>query len=175
MRRIVIFAVPAYLLIAAPGLAGSSTSVPRCHTAQLHLAATFYSEAGGQFIQTFTFTNGSRRACSLRGWPRIEVASRSGRPMRTSSRRVIQGSSTASPFRTVVLRPRAASAFDVYGADWNHAADKPCPRTSAALITPPGAGSAISVAVKMPNCGLLYVAPVIAGKIDRQSWSVVWH
>jgi uncharacterized protein DUF4232 len=173
MRRIILFAVPACLVLTAPCLAGSTTSVPRCHSAQLRLAATFYGEAGGQFIQTFTLTNASRQACSLSGWPRVAVESRSGHPKRTSFRRVIQGSPTARPFRTVVLRPRAAGAFDVYGADWNHVADKPCPRTSAVRITPPDARSAVSAAVKMPNCGLLYVAPVIAGKIDRQSWSVV--
>jgi hypothetical protein len=175
MRRTVLFAVFACLFVAAPCLAGSTTSVPRCHTAQLRLAATFYGEAGGQFMQTFTLTNASRHACSLRGWPRVAVESRSGHPLRTSSRRVIQGSSTAPPFRTVVLRAREVGAFNVYGADWNHAADKPCPRTTAVLIMPPGAGAAASVAVKMPNCGVFDVAPVIAGKIDRQSWSVVWH
>jgi Domain of unknown function (DUF4232) len=175
MRRIILFAVPAYLAVAAPCLAGSTTSVPRCHIAQLRLAATFYGEAGGQFMQTFTLTNASRHACSVRGWPRVAVESPTGRPIRTFSRRVIQGSSTAPPFRTVVLRPRAAGAFDVYGADWNHAADKPCPRTTAVLITPSGARSAISVAVRMPNCGVFDVAPVIAGSVDRRSWSVVWH
>ena len=166
-------------LLAAAALVGvapgSTASVPRCRTAQLRFAATFYGEAGGQFIQTFTLTSASRSACSVRGWPRFAVESRSGHPMRTSSRRVVQGSPTSLPFRTVVLRPGSAGAFDVYGADWNFAANKPCPRTRAVLITPPGNRSAVSVPVKVPNCGAFDIAPVIAGKVDRQSWSVVWR
>lgn len=166
-------------LLAAAALVGvapgSTASVPRCHTAHLRVAATFYGEAGGQFVQTFTLTNALRSACSVRGWPRFAVESRSGHRMRTSSRRVVQGSPTAVPFRTVVLHSGAVGAFDVYGADWNFAADKACPRTTAVLITPPGNRSAISVAGKVPRCGAFDIAPVIAGKSDRQSWSVVWR
>jgi uncharacterized protein DUF4232 len=175
MRRIVLFALPACLLVAAPSLAGSTTSVSRCRTAQLRIAATFYGEAGGQFTQTFTLTNVSRHACSVRGWPRLAIEGRSGHPVRTFTRRVIQGSPTARPFRTVLLGPRAAGAFDVYGADWNFAANKPCPRTTLVLIAPPAARSAVSVSVRVPNCGRFSIAPVVAGKADRRSWSVVWH
>ena len=153
---------------------GSAVSIPRCHTAQLRLAATFYGEAGGQFIQTFTFRNVSSRTCQVSGWPRLKLESRTGRAVATPSRRVVQGAPGGRPFRTVVLRSRGVGAFDVFGADWNHAANKACPRTSAVFITAPGARSPISVRVKMPNCGGFDIAPVIAGSVDRQSWSVVW-
>lgn len=130
---------------------------------------TFYGVALGSFVQTFTFTNASHRACALAGWPRLALENRS----RVTTRRVRQGAPTAPAFRTVVLRPRGVASFDVYGEDWNHQEDKPCPKTTRIRITPPGARSALSVAVKMPNCGLFLVAPVIAGKTDRQAWSMV--
>ena len=62
----------------------------------------------------------------------------------------------------------------MYGSDWDFRAYHACPATTAVFVSPPGA-SALSVNVKMPNCGAFYIAPIIAGKTDRQSWSVVWH
>jgi hypothetical protein len=121
--------------------------------------------AAGSFIQTFTFTNVSRRVCSLTGWPRI------GLP----SRRVRQGAPPTPAYRTVVLRPRGAASFDVYGADWDHVRDRACPRTSTLRVAPPGVRSRLAVTVRMPNCGRFDVAPVIAGKTDREAWSVVWR
>jgi hypothetical protein len=135
----------------------------------------FYGEAGGQFIQTFTFTNVGRSVCQLRGWPSLELRGKSGRPVAVHSRRVVQGAQSAPPVRTVVLRRRGAASFDVYGADWNVRANQPCSHTTAIFVTAPGGRSMLSVAVKMPNCGLFDVAPVIAGKTDRQAWSRVWH
>lgn len=140
---------------------------------QLRLVASFYGEGLGAFTQTFTFTNASRQACRLRGWPGLEPASQSGRPVSVRSLRVRQGASPTPAVTTVVLQPGGAASFTVYGADWNHAADRACPQTTAVLITPPGGSSALSVAVKMPDCGGFYIAPVIAGRTDREAWSVV--
>ena len=162
------------LAVAAPGLS-STSSVARCQTRQLHLTAGFYGEAMGSFTQTFTFTNSSRYACQLTGWPRLELEIHSSRPVPIASRRVVKSPPPAPAFATVVLRPRAATSFNVYGADWNHAKNRSCPETSAALIVPPGDLAALSVAVRMPNCGLLYIAPLIAGRTDHNAWAVVWH
>jgi hypothetical protein len=176
-RRLVDFATPAIaaaLAVAATGLGSPTDSPPRCRTRQLHLAPTFYGEAGGEFTQTLTFVNASRRPCSLRGWPRLSLQSKSGGLVRVASRRVRQGEPGTPAFRTVVLRSRHAASFDVYGSDWHHAASRPCSKTRIAWITPPGAYSSLSVAVKMPNCGRFYIAPVVAGGTDRQSWSLLW-
>jgi hypothetical protein len=173
--RVGVLTAGALLAGAAPALCSSSSSVPRCQTRQLHLVASFYGEAGGSFTQTFTFTNASRQDCQLRGWPSLKLESRSGRPMAVASRRVTQRAPTAPPFATVVLGTGGAASFDVYGADWDHTTNRACPETTAALITPPGDLSALSAAVRMPHCGLFYIAPLIAGRTDHQSWSVVWH
>ncbi len=162
------------LAVAAPGLS-SSRSVARCQTRQLHLIAGFYGEALGSFSQTFTFTNGSRHACQLAGWPRLKLESGSSRPLAVASRRVVQNPPPAPAFATVVLKPRGAASFNVYGEDWNHLKNSSCPETRAAFIAPPNDLATRSVAVKMPNCGLLYIAPLIAGRTDHNAWSVVWH
>jgi hypothetical protein len=147
-------------------VATHGATVPRCETSQLRLSATFYGEALGSFTQTFTLTNASTRVCRLRGWPSMPSV---------TSRRVVQGAPTAPPFETVVLKPGAAASFDVYGADFDAVANRPCPQTSTVRIAPPGARSALSVRARMPDCGLFEVAPVIAGKSDRIAWSVVWQ
>jgi hypothetical protein len=126
-------------------------------------------------MQTFTFTNASRQECRLSGWPSLKLEGKSRRAVPVASRRVIQRTPPAPAFTTVMLEPRGAASFDVYGADWDHAADRACPETTAVLVGPPGAISALSAAVRMPNCGVFYVAPLIAGRTDHQSWSIVWH
>jgi hypothetical protein len=180
MRRrrrsgVVALATAVLLSVVASGLGRSTTSFAHCHSWQLRVAATDYGEALGSFLQTFTFTNASRQTCSLRGWPSLEVERRSGRSLPVRSWQVRQGGPTTPAFHTVVIRARGAASFDVYGEDWDHTANKPCPQTRRVLITPPGTRSALSARVKMPNCGFFEIAPVIAGKKDRQWWSVVWH
>src|SRR5689334_13386071 len=96
--------------VAAPVL-GLPASAPTCRPAQLRLEASFYGEAGGQFLQTFTFTNASRRECALKGWPTVTPEGRSGRPQRARSLRVIQ---TAPTVHAVVIGSGAAASFDVY-------------------------------------------------------------
>jgi Domain of unknown function (DUF4232) len=176
--RIVTVAVVAALSalsLAAPGSSNTSAPAP-CRSRQLHLAATFYGEAGGQFIQTFTFTNMSSRACRIAGWPRLRVEVRQHRAVVVRVRRVVQGQLHAPPFVSVPLRPRGAASFDVYGPDWDFRGNRACPRTTAALVAPPGNTAPLRVTVRMPNCpGGFEIAPVIAGRTDRQSWSFVWQ
>ena len=167
--------VGSVLAVVAPR-SGSSAAFARCQPSQLRLAASFHGEAGGQFIQTFTFTNVSRRVCRLEGWPSLEIEVASHRPVAVRTRRVVQGPQGAPPFATVLLRARAAASFDVYGADWDFLRNRSCPHTVAALVTLPGGGVALRVAVRIPECpGGFEIAPVIAGRTDRQSWSFVWN
>jgi hypothetical protein len=163
------------LAVAATGSTNSS-AFARCQPSQLHLAASFYGEAGGQFIQTFTFTNISPRVCRMAGWPRLEIEVASHRPVPVRTQRVVQGPLRARPFASVLLRADGAASFNVYGADWDFPRNRSCPLTTAALVTPAGRSAALRVGVRIPNCpGGFEIAPVIAGRTDRQSWSFVWH
>jgi hypothetical protein len=150
----------------ASASSGSTRSAPLCNARQLQLVAGFQGAALGSFTQTFTFVNASRRQCRLSGWPTVELG---------KTRRVVQDTPPAPAFTTVTLAPRGAASFDVYGEDWNHAANRACPATATVRIAPPGDRSTLSVHVTMPNCGLFYVAPLIPGRTDRRAWSVVWH
>jgi hypothetical protein len=169
------FALLAALFLAFPDRADSTATLATCQAPQLSLSASFYGEAGGQFIQTFTFTNALTHRCQLRGWPTVNWERVDGRLVRMRPVRVVQVALGAQPFRTVVLRARGAASFNLYGEDWNHLADRRCPSSSSVSITPPGVRAAFPVAAKLPICGRLYVSPVIAGPSDHDSWSVVWH
>ena len=163
------------LVIAQAGLPATDVSAayPRCRTKQLHLTAGAYGEAAQQFIQTLTFTNESSRRCQLQGWPAVTVRGRSGRLV-VKTRRVVQGPPSARPYECVVLRALGAASFDVYGADWNALANRQCPKTSALVVTPPGASRTLEVRVRLPSCGVLLVAPLVAGIRDGDAWSTVW-
>ena len=163
------------LAAAGPGVS-SLRAVGGCHSAQLRLAATFYGRAGGQFTQTFTFTNISPRVCRMEGWPSLSIEVSSHRPVPIRARRVVQGPLGAKPYASVLLRPHSAASFDVYGADWDSRQNRSCPRTSAVLVTPPGSTAVLPVRVRIPDCpGSFDIAPVIAGRSDGQSWSTVWN
>jgi Protein of unknown function (DUF4232) len=160
-------------LLTSPAV-GADRGVPRCRTAQLRLGTGAHGEAALQFMQTLTFTNESSESCRLSGWPSVQARGRLGEPMAVKTVRVVQGKATARPYRRVLLRPRGAASFDVYGADYDAVANRPCGTVSGLVVTPPGDRAALRVAVRLPNCGVYYVAPLIAGRRDRDAWSVVW-
>lgn len=172
------------VVVAAIGVAlavGSAVSVPsraavqiqNCQSRRLHLRASFYGEAGGQFIQTFTFTNAAAMPCRLAGWPTLRLRNPSGQATAARSIRVVQNRPSSQPFEPVILEPGGAASFDVFGADWNVLANRACPNTHALSIALPGAAS-LTVTVALPHCGPFSISPVVAGKTDRDAWSAVW-
>jgi hypothetical protein len=143
----------------------------RCQASGLALKVGRYGEAGGQFIQTFTFTNVSGIACRLGGWPGFRVMDASSRPVPTQ--RVRQNAPGRPAWRTVQLSAHRTASFDVYGADFDVARNVACPKTSSASIAVPDDTAEMSVRVRIPNCGRFLIAPLLAGSIDRAAWSSV--
>jgi len=138
------------------------------------VTAHAYGEAGGQFRQTFTFTDRAGVACQLAGWPTIDVLDAAGRAQAEKIERVRQGSPSVPAWRPVTVKPLRTGSFDLYGADWNARADRACAKTSAVLITPRGNRSHLRVPVRDPDCGTpLFISPIIAGSSDAQAWSEV--
>lgn len=148
--------------------AGKATSTSICTSAQVHLRASFYGEAGGEFTQTITVTNTGARECRLAGWPSVRVRTSSGQTTALPSIRVVQGA-----FGAVSLRPGAVASFDIFGADYDALDNRVCPRTHALNVALPGAAPR-PIAVTLPYCGPFFVAPLIAGKTDREAWSTIW-
>jgi Protein of unknown function (DUF4232) len=152
--------------------AGGSQTVPRCRVSELQLQPGAYGEAALQFTQTLTFVNRSRSSCRLAGWPSVNAL---GRARAAKTLRVVQGAPGRRPYSRVLLTPSGAASFDLYGADWDTSANRPCPRTSTLGVAPPGVHAALRVRLHVPDCGRFYVAPLIPGRRDRAAWSVVWR
>jgi hypothetical protein len=149
-----------------------TASHPTCQSAQLRLSTGFYGEAGGEYTQTLSFSNVSRPACQLSGWPSLQAVNASGRRQQTKTVRVRQSSPPQPAWSTVILRPGGSASFDVYGEDWDAPSDRACPKTSAVAVVPPHAISSLSVPVRIPDCGATFwIAPIIGGTSDRQQWS----
>jgi len=125
------------------------------------------------FTVTFTFTNASGRACDLTGWPTVGLEAASGKPVALRTERVIQGLSLSS-VRLVALAPGGAASFDIYGADFDTGADRACPTTTSLIVvTPPNSRIAFRTPLRVPDCGLFFVAPIIGGRSDRLAWSKI--
>lgn len=132
-------------------------------------------EAGlGQFTETFTFTNTSHMTCELGGWPGLQ-AMVDGIAQPTTAPRVRQNSPSAPAWSPVTLAPGATAAFDVYGQDFDAASNRACGQTTSGfLVIPPGGTTQMIVTAAEPDCSsTFYVAPVIAGSVDRLAWSTV--
>jgi hypothetical protein len=173
MLRALPIALAALTSSAVAFSASAATPIPTCKATQLHLRATAYGEAGGQFLQTFTFTNASQGTCQLAGWPTLRLVDTSGKTKPTPTIRVVQGKPGTRPFGTVVVQPGSAAAFDIFGADFDAIANRACPKTRGFSVAPPGvAPSRVSVGV--PFCGPFDIAPIVAGKVDRNAWSAIW-
>jgi hypothetical protein len=169
-------AAPSRDAVATPRSAIATASVPICSVARLSVVAGEFGEAGGQFLQTFTLTNLSSGACRLAGWPIVRVLDSSpGSPRSTKTMRVRQNTPPEQASSVVVLRPSRKASFDVYGADYDAVHNRACPQIRAAVITPPATAGQLRIAVRLPDCGTLLIAPVIGGASDRPSWSEYVH
>ena len=149
-------------------LAGSE---PACRVSQLQLTSDpggwhgNYS-ASNMFREPFTFTNISKVACELSGWPGLE-ATIAGYPEQTEATRVQRTCEPILRGRQSGLAPGGTATFDVYGEDWDAVHDRTCPETSGFLVIPPNDLTQLSVTAEVPDCPPQFdVSPVIAGSID---------
>ena len=145
-----------------------------CQTDQLRLATTAVGYASGQFTRTLVFENISNTTCELAGWPGVQSVV-AGRPQPTTAIRVRQNSPPDPAWTSVAVPPGQMASFDIYGEDFDAAANQPCAQTTSGfLVIPPNDTQQMAVAVTQQDCGnRFYVAPVVAGGTDNLSWSTV--
>ena len=171
MRDVAWLAAALVVAFASCARSSDAAAPELCRAPGLTLTAHDYGEAGGQFRQTFTFRNVTAERCVLTGWPAFRLVSAAGRAVPTKTQRVRQTTPPAPASKIVVLAPHRTASFNVYGADFDALHDVACPRTAAAAITAPQTTSPVFLRLRVPNCGTFYVAPVVAGSSDRDSWS----
>lgn len=169
-------AVPRAILDSLRGADTKVLAEPACVPGQLTLRAGSYGVAGPQYSQAFTFTNSSGSTCVLSGWPSIALAgppTGSKQPTGPQNVRVRQAPPSQPASSPVVLEPGNSASVAIFGADWNAVANTACPESSAASVTLPSGGAALTVPVKVPDCAVPYVAPFIPGTSDRLAWDAV--
>ncbi len=139
------------MLALAAGSAGG-TSLPRCHTADLHVYLLPTGAAAGSYALDIAFQNRTRHACFVYGYPGLGLQDAHHRVMPS---RVTWGSSIARRDpgrRRVVLRPGRA-AFASLSASDVPVGDEHCRSSRWLEVTPPDERSFRLVRFTGPACG----------------------
>jgi hypothetical protein len=114
---------------------------------------------GGVRRTDYAFTNNSPSPCALKGRPRFEVLSRSGRVVRRG--RAATGDDAGNPRDSVTIEPGKTATFYVsYNAGGAGRIGKPCPTYPGVRITAPGnkRGFVLREAIRL--CSEIEVSPV---------------
>ena len=145
--------------------------LPTCQPSQLILttdAAHSSGGAAGSLGITYMFTNTSATACTLRGFPGLQLLNASGQPLKTTT---IRSSETPS---TITLQPRRHAWFDIEFPTQTGFDSLQCPTSAALAVIPPndttalvirGSGGQIGAyGGDIPHvmCGNINVSPVLA-------------
>jgi len=113
----------------------ATTGVPRCATASLAIWVGTGSGAMGTVAVEFGFTNHSAKTCSLYGYPRVQMLTKSGKNLSTTDEEAPGAFGIQE--KTVVLAPGKTAYFGVLYADQTGYAKLICPTSTTLQFTPP--------------------------------------
>jgi Domain of unknown function (DUF4232) len=144
---------------------GKSLAAARCHENQLSVRHVSEDAAmGGVRTIVYAFDNTSSSPCTLSGYPRFEVLSRSGRLVRggRAARGLTRmGDDVKTRPRLVTIEPGKTATFLVYynagGAGYM---GRPCPIYRRVRITAPGTRRGVILREELQLCSSLEVSPV---------------
>lgn len=144
---------------------GESLAVARCLDNQLSVSHVSEEAAmGGVRTTTYAFANTSSEPCALKGYPRFEALSNSGRPVRggrAANGLTMMGDEFQKPPQEVTIEPGKRAMFLIYyNAGGAGHLGKPCPTYRKVRITAPGSKRAFVLREDMQLCGRLQVSPV---------------
>jgi hypothetical protein len=157
---------------AAPTTAAPATTAPRtappaappsqpvaCRSAQLQLRTGRTEGATGHRYVTYGLRNRSGAACTMFGYPGVQLLDADGRALRTVLR---HGELGTGPARRVLLRPGGWGFFVVEEGVIPYDTDpQPCPAAASIAVTPPQQRQALTAPTALAPCGgRLTVSPV---------------
>ncbi|HET9967083.1 MAG TPA: DUF4232 domain-containing protein [Streptosporangiaceae bacterium] len=161
-------AAPSGTVLAADTARTTATAVPACTAGDLGawVAVTQGNGAAGSIFYPLQFTNLSRHACALRGFPGVSAISRNGHQLGSPA-----GWDHTRPVRTVVLAPGATAHAILRYSDATVATAPGCHPVSSMFelrVYPPNQRQATFAAFSMEACshtGPVYldVTPIQAG------------
>src|SRR4051812_19779033 len=133
---------------------GGRLNPPECRDAQLSVRHVGEDAAmGGRRSIEYAFTNISTLTCALRGFPRFEVLSRSGR--------IVRRGRAAENWSMVAIEPGKTATFSVsYNAGGAGRVGRPCPTYPRVRIIPPGNNRGVVLREALQLCGEVEVSPV---------------
>jgi len=124
------------------------SAVPTCRREALSIKEGETDAAMGGVRQTpYTLTNTSATACTLAGYPSIELLNRQGKVVRRSTKQ--KGEDVVS----VTIEPGKTAWFNLnFNAGGAGYMGKPCPTYKIMKIVAPGAGRAIVLRTAITSC-----------------------
>jgi hypothetical protein len=144
----------------------------------MHAAPARGGVAMGMVIADFALINEGTQACSLEGYPRLQMLDRFGHDVATLERQALIGSPGAGVAKAVTIQPRGRAYFSVSYEDQTGFGDAVCPRARMLSIRAPGVSRAVilrgpqarmqpygGATIRQLRCGELSVGPVRANPL----------
>lgn len=151
-------------------LAATPEAAAGCHASQLRAALGAQGGATGHDVAVITLQNSSGTACTLDGYPGLQLRGAQGNPLPTTVGHRLDtylGFSNVAPSPQVVsLAPGASGSFDVtYSPNPSGSqTEAMCAPSAQVAVTPPDAGHPLVIPARLAACGgQLEVSPVVAG------------
>ena len=136
-----------------------------CRAGQLHAGRLATAAAAGHIVLTYGLRNVSGAPCTLFGYPGLQMADTSGKPLPTQ---VSHGGSYTFVNETpapVSLSPQAEASFYAGYSDVPTGGETSCPQSAELEITPPNDTGTITLTDQIAPCenGSVTVSPVHVG------------
>ena len=178
VRHSLLYVVPVVavlgLVVALFAVSSQGASTRRCGVRDLRAAPAREGVAMGTIVADFALINVVSHACSLDGYPRLQMPDASGHQVTTLERRAPIGSPGAGAVKAVTLAAAGRAYFTVWYEDATGFERAVCPRASALSIRAPGVAGDLTLrgkearmepyggTIKQLRCGELSVGPVSA-------------
>jgi hypothetical protein len=128
-----------------------------CTRAQLGVRQNGTQGTAGTVHGAWVFTNRSGTSCVLNGYPGLQLYGKAGRPIHTS----VQDDLSPAPSEVTLAPGGSATFLSTYS---DVPSGRPCPVSSVAQITAPGADASLFIPVVLAPCGgVMHVSAVRAG------------
>lgn len=147
----------------------NSAAVPTCLASQLSIEPHQGGGAAGTISLTVSMRNTSATACTLQGYPGMQLLNSQGATVPTN---VVRGSFTGNapaaasqPPSLITLAPGFSATFWLQYEDVPVGNETTCPASSKAQITPPNDTAPALVPLNISPCngGTVHVSPIYAG------------